>query len=439
MSSIKSTLRNRVYSAAGWTILSYALSQVARLGTNLILSRILFPEAFGLMAIIFTIQAGVNLLTDMGISAGIITHKNGDNPNYINTAWTFQIIRGLFMAIAMYLIAPIAAKVMNAPELKNLMQIVSLSPLIAGFTSTKIAIADRKILAGRRVAVEILTIASNSAITIAFAYLLKTTSALVWALVAGNMLSVAMSHWLIPGEKNRIHWQWSSAKGILSLGGLTLISSSMTYFTGEGARLFSATMLDLKTLGLVTLAGALSWAPWQAIQTVSNRVFMPMYAELYRTGDSQRMQKTVLQTRYLQLTIAWLLYFFIILFASKIISLLFDSRYQESIGILRIQCIGMMIGMLYLSYNGLFLAINKLNISIRLQAIQGLFLWGGMYIGFHLAEADGLLWGIAVSNLLIYPAYAIAYKSIGFLNLKTDLFFMTATGFVALLIFKWTN
>jgi len=42
-----------------WTFAGYGISQVIRLGGNLILTRLLFPEAFGVMALVNVFLTGL--------------------------------------------------------------------------------------------------------------------------------------------------------------------------------------------------------------------------------------------------------------------------------------------------------------------------------------------------------------------------------------------
>ena len=58
-----------------WTIGGYGISQVVRFGTNLILTRLLVPEYFGLMAVVNTLRAGIDLFSDLGISQSIVNNK----------------------------------------------------------------------------------------------------------------------------------------------------------------------------------------------------------------------------------------------------------------------------------------------------------------------------------------------------------------------------
>ncbi|MFM6205833.1 oligosaccharide flippase family protein, partial [Planktothrix sp.] len=78
-----------------WTLFGYGGSQVLRFGGNLILTRLLVPELFGLMALVNTFITGLNLFSDVGIRPSIIRSQRGDDPEFLNTAWTIQVFRGL--------------------------------------------------------------------------------------------------------------------------------------------------------------------------------------------------------------------------------------------------------------------------------------------------------------------------------------------------------
>lgn len=60
-----------------WTIAGYGASQILRLGSNLILTRLLFPELFGLMTLVNIFITGLHLFSDIGVGPSIIQNKRG--------------------------------------------------------------------------------------------------------------------------------------------------------------------------------------------------------------------------------------------------------------------------------------------------------------------------------------------------------------------------
>lgn len=414
---------------------SYVISQAVRFGTNLILTRLLYPEAFGLMAIIFTIQMGINLLSDVGISAGIVVNEHGSNPVYMNTAWTVQIIRGLLIGLVIFIGAPYLAGAMHNSDLEPLLRIVSFSAMISGFNSTKTALADRTINASRRVQAEIAILFLVTLVTIGLSAWLRNVNALAWSLVAGSAITATVNHYHLHGPANKLAWHKPAIREIISFGGLTLLSSGLTYIVNDGARLFSATLIDAHMMGIITLAGGLSVIAWQAIQQISGRVLMPMYAEVNRDGDKVRLKKVVSRARLYQIVPSWLFCVFLILFADNLFSLIYDHRYAEGANILKIQCLGMLVAFLSLSYNGVLWGLRKLGANLYLQAAQGVLIWACMYAGFQWHGATGLVIGAAASSWLMYPITALFFQKLGLYDPLLDLGVIVLSGLVLFLTF----
>src|SRR3954451_23684420 len=74
-----------------WSVAAYAAAMCLRLFTNIILSRMLAPENFGLMTLLNTTITGLSLFSDIGLTPNIIRSKRGDEPEFLNTAWTIQV------------------------------------------------------------------------------------------------------------------------------------------------------------------------------------------------------------------------------------------------------------------------------------------------------------------------------------------------------------
>ncbi|MEM9567949.1 MAG: oligosaccharide flippase family protein, partial [Cyanobacteria bacterium P01_E01_bin.34] len=103
--SLKSTAVRGVL----WTVAAFGSQQVLRFASNLILTRLLIPEFFGLMALVNSLRLGLELFSDVGIGQNIIQSPRGEDPLFLNTAWSIQIIRGILLWLACWAIAqPIA-------------------------------------------------------------------------------------------------------------------------------------------------------------------------------------------------------------------------------------------------------------------------------------------------------------------------------------------
>src|SRR5258708_1248517 len=90
-------LRGLVVRGTFWALASYGVGQVLRLASNLVLTRLLVPEVFGLMALVQSFIGGLAMFSDVGTSSSIIRHPRGEEPVFLNTAWTMQILRGIWL------------------------------------------------------------------------------------------------------------------------------------------------------------------------------------------------------------------------------------------------------------------------------------------------------------------------------------------------------
>ncbi|MEM7366470.1 MAG: oligosaccharide flippase family protein, partial [Pseudomonadota bacterium] len=103
-------LRAKIVRGATWTLVGFGASQVIRLGLNLFMAALLVPQDFGVVALAMVFYGGLNMMSDVGINASVIQSERGENPRFLSTAWTLQILRGCAIALILCLVAaPVAS------------------------------------------------------------------------------------------------------------------------------------------------------------------------------------------------------------------------------------------------------------------------------------------------------------------------------------------
>jgi O-antigen/teichoic acid export membrane protein len=419
MSLPKGTLKQRVMRAGGWTAAGYGANQLIRFGSNLLMTRLLFPEAFGLMAIVQAVITGVTLLSDLGIGQSIVRHARGTEPSYMNTAWTIQILKGVLISLAICAVAFPVAAAYGQPLLGPLLLVAALAALIGGFNSTKIALASRNVDAMRVTAIDVGSLTLGILSSLAFALHDPSPWALVWGNVIGALAKMLASHYVLKGPLNRLAWDKEVAHSIFSFGAWVLLSSALTFLTGEGNRLILAALLDVRLLGLLGLAGTINLVLWQAVRQVSARVLFPAYAEVVRT-DPKRLSGVVERARWMQVAPGWMLALVFALSGPQIIRFLYDPRYADAGIILQFQALSLMVTMLIGSYAGVLWAIDKMRLSTAMLAVQIVVQVAGMFVGAWLFGKGGVIIGFAAAAWLLYPVHAIVYWRLGLWHWRID-------------------
>src|SRR5688572_17221400 len=102
VTSKKNTLKHRFMGAMGWTLFGFVFGTVLRLGSSLILTRLLAPDLYGVMAVGYMVITALTMVSDIGLVAGAMQSRNGERPIYLNVTWVVAIARGgLLMALAL--------------------------------------------------------------------------------------------------------------------------------------------------------------------------------------------------------------------------------------------------------------------------------------------------------------------------------------------------
>ena len=122
--------------------------------SSLIMTRLLAPEAFGLMAMVFTVHMLVNMISDIGIRQSIVRAKKGDDIAFLQVAWTVQVMRAALVALVvlaaaggLMLLGPRLAapeSVYADPLLPGLVAASALIVLFRGLESVGVHLASRR-------------------------------------------------------------------------------------------------------------------------------------------------------------------------------------------------------------------------------------------------------------------------------------------------------
>ncbi len=315
-------------------------SQAFRLAGNLILTRLLVPELFGLMALVNTFIVGVSLFSDIGIRPSIIRSPRWNDPVFLNTAWTLQVIRGCWMWIGSCLIAWPVSQFYEDSRLLWLLPMVGLSLLIGGFNSTSLAVLNRKLELRTLTQLEIATQLISLVVMIVWAYFYPS----VWALIAGNLLSsvlkMGLSHRLGSRMAHRIVWEKEAVQEIISFGRWIFVSTAMTFLAWQADRLILGRLFSLEMLGIYTVAFTMADFPRQIIQKMSRLVMFPIISQYIHLERSQLRAK-ILKKRWLIVVGLAGLITMLAGFGDLIIDFLYDERYEAASWMLPILAVGL--------------------------------------------------------------------------------------------------
>ncbi|MGF1512524.1 MAG: oligosaccharide flippase family protein [Elainellaceae cyanobacterium] len=400
------SLKKKAIHGAAWTFIGYGASQGLRFAGNIVLTRLLIPEYFGLMSLINTFVIGLVLFSDVGIGPSIIQNKRGNDTDFINTAWTIQVIRGFGLWICSLLIAWPVASFYEDNRLLWLIPVVSLTTIIQGFYSVSLHLMKKSLNLGKLTVFEFITQTISLSVMISWALI----SPNVWALVGGNIIStsikMAWSHRLIPDLKHRFTWEPKAVQEIFSFGKWIFVSTAMTFLAAQSDRLILGKLFSFEMLGVYTVAFTLADLPSQVIKRLANQVIFPVVSQQAGRPRAELRENIAKKRFLLLLTMAFgvALLFNV---GDFIILTLYDDNYRSAAWMLPLLAVGIWPMILFYLCNSILLSVGQ---SIY-GAVGYNFKLVYMVVAVPLAyQAFGLLGAIATIALNdILPYFVAAY------------------------------
>jgi O-antigen/teichoic acid export membrane protein len=395
------SLKRAVLKGSAWTLGGVAAGQTIRLGKSLILSRLLFPEAYGVMAIVWAVLTCLDLLSDVGLSPGIVRSPRGDDPYFLNTAWTMKSIRGTVLCGIVCAIAYPVSLFYHKPQLAFLLPVAGLTVLIEGLGSTNTYSCQRNMAYSRITMLELINEIVGLGVTIGWALIHPTVWALLGGAVAGRISQVLGSHILLPGIRNRFHWDPAAFSELANFGKWVFFSSAIYLLYFQGDRLLLGRFLDSKLLGVYSIAIMLSEAISGVINKLTDTVLFPA---LSRTAISDRNRlRSVLYKMRLGTDVLMIMPIGVLMMVGGVVvKLLYDSRYQDAGWMLQILSVRLiMISMLLGGASSLF-ALGHSRYSVGQNICRAIWIFTMIPLGWHFFGMKGIVCAVSLTELPVF-------------------------------------
>src|SRR5579871_291538 len=385
------SLKKRIVSASAWTVGTYGVENVLRLISSLVLSRLLFPEAFGLISASSSIIVAIGLFSDLGIRAVIIQSPRGDKDDFLRSAWVFQFLRGMLLWLVLILICSI----ISLPTIGNALPQGSafankLFPAVTvalgfglvlnGFETTAVYLNVRQMRFRPFAVVDIVTKIVTIAVMIGLAIRFRD----VWALVAGNVssgiLRLVLSHTVIPGPRMAWNWNKDHFREIIHFGKWITVSSIASFFASQCDILILGVLLSGAVLGVYSIARTLVGAAHGLVEKINSSLALSVLGEVLRESPTE-LRRKYYRFRFpidaLSASIGGLL----CATGPQIVGALYDNRYSLAGPMLQLLAISLAIYPLQLIRSA-FTAIGQTYTVAAVSIISAISLVAFLMVGY---------------------------------------------------------
>ena len=300
--------------------------------TFVILSRLLAPEAFGLVALATAFTVFIELFLDQGFGSAIVQREKLD-PEHLDTAFWLNVLTSILMTGGLIAVSGLLGVLFDDPRLGSVLRWLSITLILSGLSSTQISILQRK-LAFKEFAIRSMVanaVGGIVGITMAF------SGYGVWSLVGQDLASGVVraiilwrsSDWR-PGFKvSKPHY-----KELITFGASIVGNNALTVLTKRSDDLLIGYFLGPTLLGFYTIGYQLLLIIIRLVTEVTNSVAFPTFSRIQH--QPERMRKAFYKVTQYTSVFAFPVFIGLAVLAPEIVPAVFGEKWAPSIPVMQV-------------------------------------------------------------------------------------------------------
>jgi O-antigen/teichoic acid export membrane protein len=427
----------RILRGAGLTVFGFGWSQAMRLISNLILTRLLFPEAFGLMALITVFLMGLNMFSDVGVAPAIMQSKRGDERDFLDTAWTIQVVRGILLWLAACVLAWPISLFYDIPELAYMLPVAALTLVISGFNTTRYHEANRHLRMGRITTIDMISQLIGVLAAIVLAYVFQSVWALILSGIIGALAEFLIFEFFLPGGRNRFRWERPAADELINFGKWIFLSTVAGFVINQSGKLMLGKYLPLDQFGVYNIGYFLASFPLLLGMVLVNRMLIPIYRE-WPPKDNAVNFAYLRKMRFMVSLALMALVAIIGIGGVWIVDLLYDERYAQAGSITVMVALMQIPFLIVLTYDQAALAAGDSKRFFVLAGSKAALMVLCLFVGLQVDGLSGAIIGQGAAMVLAYPVVVWLSKHTGAWDALHDSA-MALLGLVLAIVCYWFN
>lgn len=357
-----------------WSFLEQGGSKVIQLVVQIVLARLLLPEAFGVLAILLVITQVADSVAQSGLGMALIQGRDASDRSY-STAWWLSLGLAAALYFALFLGAPAIAAFYDMPDLATYLRVLGIIVFFNAANSIQRSFLQRSLdFKSIFVATTVAALASG-AVGIAMALM----GFGVWALVAQSLLQSIVScivMWAKVSWKPTFVFEPGEAKSLFGYGWKICVTGILNVFYTGISELIIGRACSAGELGLYSQGRKY---PQAAIGVMSNsiaNVLFPMFSAI--KDDAAELRRAIRRGLRLGTFIVAPVSLLAAAVAEPVVAILLTEKWLACVFIFQLTCVSNSLLMLQLVNLRAYMALGDSGLYMRLQIVK--VLGGGAII-----------------------------------------------------------
>lgn len=393
-------MKKHVIRGSAWTFGGFVVAQALRFGGNIIMARLLAPDAFGLMATVMVVMEAMVMLSEVGTASAVIQHRRGSEPRFLNTAWTIQILRGFAMFAGACALAWPIARLNGRPELAPMIVVTAGGLLISGFASMSAVTFRRELRIGRLTAIELARQVVGLIVMLLWAlFVARSAWAFVVGGVAGYVVSVVLGYALAPNLKHGLAWDREAVRDMWKFGRWIFWSTVLTLVSLHADRFILGPLKGMELLGVYNIAVMFAMVVPRFASELTRKVLYPSMSRVNRVSP-ERMRSAYYRARFVLDAATQPVNGFFLVGGTALVQIVYTPDFWAAGPFLQILAIrAAMMAVITPMENCLFSSGRTYYGFVR-NLLRTITVLIGLPVGYHFYGLTGFVWAVGLSETL---------------------------------------
>jgi teichuronic acid exporter len=412
------SLTQKSLSAVLWSAVDIFLRQGLSFTVSVALARLLSPEQFGTIGLLYLFTGIAGVFVDSGFSAALIQRQDITHADESSVFW-FNLGMGLLVAVLLWTLAPLIARFYNLPVLTPLTAVLALNVFLIALGSIHCALLSKRLDFKTQMKIGAIATVLSGAVAI----VLAAKGFGVWALAAQTLVATGTTTlllWKFTRWRPALVFDLESARRLFGFGGYIFAAGLLHVMYSQLYSLLIGKIYGVRDLGFYDRADSTKQLPVEALTGVLTSVAFPIFSAA--ADDKVKLLRGMhLAIRGIMfVNIPMMLGFAVV--AEPLILILFGERWLPAVSIFQILCLGAIFWPLHVINLNVLLAQGHSNLYFRLEIINKVlgcvFLLVGSFFG-----VIGIAWGQVVFcffAFVINAHYTQRHLSYGFVAQVRD-------------------
>jgi len=326
------SLSGKIKHAGKWQSLSVIVLNIIQLGYFAIMTRLLFKEDYGLMAVVNGIIGIGNIFIQGGMGSALIQRKNITN-KHINGALQTSLLIGLVLYALFYFLSPYISSIYNDVRLEDLIKVASLNLILLALNNISMSLLFKNYFFKHTALVNVISNVLGYSIGVYLAMQGYGVWSLVLATLIASLCSTIALFYFAP-IKIKLKIFYREAGELFGFGSGMILLSLSNFLSDRGLNLIFGKIFAQDILGIYERTSSLKSLPSRFLSNVINKVMFPVMSEIQNEDDKltgiYKFGLGLVNSIMIPTTV------FLVFFAPEIVQLLMGPKWVDVVFPLRI-------------------------------------------------------------------------------------------------------